>query len=1035
MQKIIAKKIKPKAIPKKDMESKQIWNSYESLAHKIQNGSIEEQQEWPTSSEFHPSIKDILERGAENGLKRRSFLTLMGASLAMAGLNCYKKPIEKIVPYLDRPVEHQPGIPIDYASAHISSESVIPILVKTREGKPIKVEGNPDHPILKGGIHSDSLATIWDLYDPDRLRNPLRRKKSRLQKAAWGTILSALKNLPKKKIAILSRPSYSPSEKSIIQKFATRNKADWIVYDPVGNQQEVLEGEAIIRGNAIIPRYQFDKADIILSIEADFLGTWINPELFTKQFSSRRNPDKINMNRLVTAETMMSLTGANSDERISLPSGTHIIFALGLAHLILPESIYRSNRLLKNRLSLYTPEKVARMCNISEETLNNLAYDLLGSKGKSIVVGGGASCRNGESGHLHYVASLLNALLQNDGKTILTQAAHKEKNDISTTKELLGLIANMRKGKIHTLIIDQANPVFDLPASTEFKEALKKVKEVILISTHRNETAEYAHYILSASHFMESWKDGYSYGVYSIAQPLIRTLFQTRSVGDIWLSLNELGEPEDPKRRKKEKNFYHYIKNNISRKYINDNWEDTLSQGYFVKEKPLKETSGRSINWSYLQNISPSLKEKPKRYHLNLYENLQIKDGSGANISFRQELPDPITKVTWGNYAAVSPQDATKEGWKMGDRLKIASKTASVILPVFIQPGVPSGSISAAIGYGHKVLGKVAKNVGQNVWKFAILREEGYISSGIPVDISLEVGKEKIATVQKHHEIPGAEKRGLVNFTSLEEYKKNKKAGHSEFSKLEPGSAKMPGKGLYPEHKYKGYRWGMNIDLTKCTGCSACVTGCYSENNIPAVGKKEVLVGREMSWLRIDRYYHGNPENPEVLFQPVMCQHCENAPCENVCPVAATTHSSEGLNDMTYNRCIGTRYCANNCPYKVRRFNWHENWENKIKDPQQYSLNPDVTVRSRGVIEKCSFCIQRIAEKRQKARLENRKIQDKEIQTACQQACPSEAITFGNINNVRSRVSQEQKKQRSYKVLLHTNVKPSVTYMTKVKNS
>ena len=948
----------------------------------------------------------------------------MGASLAMAAMNCHKRPIEKILPYVRRPEDHVPGIAEYYATTYVNSEGVLPMVVKTREGKPIKVEGNEEHPITQGGMTADGYATIWDVYDPDRLKHPLKKSGSSFTKVNWNAILEEIHPLLKKRTRVLTKSSYSPAEMKVISDFSRKYSVEIFKYDPVGTQSEILSGQKKSHGVGMIPYYRFDKADLILSIEADFLGTWLSPEIHTKQFSSRRDPDLPNMNRLISVETMMSVTGANSDLRIPIKAGTHLIFVMGLAKQLLPKTSYANRSAIKDFLKDYTPSLVSRICGVDSKTLKSLANELLKYRGRSLVVAGSGNSLQEEAGNLHYLGNLLNAMLQNQSNAIITQTPLRDRYDLSSHQDLLALIDEMKKGEVETLVIDRANPVYELPKASGFQEALKKVKNVIVIASHKDETAQEAKYVLPASHFMESWSDGYSYGIYSIVQPVIRPLFDTRSAGDIWLLL-----------QKKTGSFYDFIKNNVSKKYLKGSWEKALSLGYSQKNKPASKGSRRSFNIRHLFKMALREKRPGKSYTLNLYQNLQLKDGSGANIAFRQELPDPITKVTWGNFLAISPQDAQENDWKTGDKLILTSNGNTAVLPAFVQPGLTKGSVAMAFGYGHMALGKVARGVGYNAWDLAGFSKWGIQHSGLTAQIDKAPGKAKIATTQKHHDIPGSDKRGIANASILSEYRKNKKAGHTESNELKPGSTKLPGTGLYPEHKYENYRWGMNVDLSKCTGCSACVVSCYSENNVPAVGKSEVLVGREMSWIRIDRYYRGDSSNPDVIFQPVMCQHCENAPCENVCPVAATSHSSEGLNDMSYNRCIGTRYCLNNCPYKVRRFNWFENWEGKLEDPMQYSLNPDVTVRSRGVIEKCSFCVQRISEKRQLAKLEDRKIKDQELKTACQQGCPADAISFGNINDKTSDVSKKQKQERSYQVLLHTNVKPSVTYMTRIKNT
>ncbi|RME87839.1 MAG: 4Fe-4S dicluster domain-containing protein, partial [Candidatus Hydrogenedentota bacterium] len=822
------------------------------------------------------------------------------------------------------------------------------------------------------------------------------------------------KEATSKKTLVIRRASFSPSEKSLIKKFVGK-KNEEIVYDPTGNLSTVAAGNKRSYGKSIVDYYDFSKADYILSIGADFLGTWIAPEAFTKQFSSRRDPDG-RMNRLVVAEPIMSLTGSNADSRLPIHAGSEILLGLTLAHELIGSSNIANKAQIANALKDYAPAKTASKIGITEAEIKKLVKELKANRGKSLVVMGGANVRYGSFGSAQVVANLLNQLLGNEGKTVSAQAPILEES-FSSPKDIQKAISDLKSGKYKTVVIDRANPVFDMPNSG-WDEALKSVENVIILDSHISETVQAVQekaIVAALSHGLESWKDAYVGGVYTVAQPVIRPLFQTKSAGELWTLI--AGEKED---------FYTYLKEQVAPKFIGTfsekDWHKTLAEGYKVKQKP--GASNRTFKASALDKLK-KIDPEQSEYKLVIYESVGLRDGYGANISFRHELPDPVTKVCWDNVAAVSPQDAKKNGWETGSMLEIQAGDKKITLPAFIQPGAKEGTIAVALGFGHSALGKVAKGVGQNVYALT----DGYQLSGIPVTVKATGETYKIATTQRHHSMHG---RALAQFATLEEYKKNpKEAGHHE-----PHS---PGKGLYPGYEYKTYRWGMSIDLTKCTGCSACVTACYSENNIPAVGRDEIRVGREMSWMRIDRYYAGSEENPITIFQPVLCQHCENAPCENVCPVAATSHSDEGLNDIAYNRCIGTRYCLNNCPYKVRRFNWFENWEGKLQDPEQYALNPDVTVRSRGVIEKCSFCVQRINAARQKAKLENRTIADGELKTACQQGCPADAIVFGDRNNYgrengKNEVIVRHENPRTYQLLSEINTKPMVDYMVKIRN-
>jgi len=1000
-----------KSNPKNNM-----WKSVESK-------KLQEYGEIENKNEFTANIQDAIENGiTKSEFNRKSFLTVMGASMAMAGVNCVKEPVEKIVPYLVRPPEAQPGIPVYYATARVNDQGVLPMLVKTREGKPIKIDGHDDHPVTSGAMTADGFATIWDLYDPDRVKKSLKKNGNDLVEIATvDAIMEAAKLVKEaKNIRVLSYGSFSPSERKAATAFLRKAGAKKVTYDSTGVIQDIIKGEERSFGRGIVPQYRYDKADFILSIEADFLGTWLSPETNTKLFSKKRNPDS-KMSKLVVAEAMMSLTGANADQRLSIKAGTHTAFALGLVYLLLPGSKYAGNGTIKQLVNEFTPENVEKITGVKSDTLKLVSEELGKHKGSSLVIAGGVSAQSGRSGDMQVLANLLNSMMGNDGNTIISSVPVKDENDLSSQSELVNLISEMKAGSVDLLIIDQANPVFDLPEASGFAEALKGVKNIVVIANHLDETASQASLVVASNHFLESWNDGYSSGVYTIAQPVIRPLFDTISSGEFWLKLSG-----------SESTFYDFIRSETAPTYLtgsfNSTWEKAVKNGFFVSRSG--SGSSRSFNVNALSAIKVASYSKAT---LNLYESVQMRDGRGSNISFRHELPDPITKITWDNYVAVSPADARENSWRMGDILELTSNSKSITAPVFIQPGLQKGSYAIAIGYGHTRFGQVSDNVGVNARKLVQFNADGLIASGIEVDVKKVDDGYTLATTQRH---PSMEGRGIARYASQEEYKKNPKAGVEEFDEH------LEGVGLYPIHPYSelsdnndNYKWGLNIDLSKCTGCSACVLSCYSENNVATTGKHNVSVGKEMSWLRIDRYYEGEVENPGTFFVPVMCQHCENAPCENVCPVNATSHSYEGLNDIAYNRCVGTRYCLNNCPFKVRRFNWYENWEGKLKDPQQFALNPDVTVRTRGVIEKCSMCVHRINEQRQQAKIEGRKIDEEDLKTACQQGCPADAITFGDLGNKKTTVYKNRHSERSYRLLDEINVRARVSYLSKIINN
>lgn len=1001
-----------------------VFRSFEEVATSPEEAA-QELALWNGKSEFPANIEDMIERGMNANLDRKSFLTFMGASLSMAALTACREPVEKIVPYVDRPMEYVPGQPRYFATTQVSARGVTPVLVKTREGKPIKIEGLSSHPLFKGAAKADTFASIWDLYDPDRVKSPLKKDGSSFKAAKWDEVIAEAAVALKGKTRVIGRTSFSPAETAARAKLGSA-----VVYDPTGAISEVVAGNRASLGSAAVPAYRFDAADFILAIEADFLGTWLAPDLYTKQFSSRREPGG-NMNRLVVAESAMSVTGSNADKRLALVAGSHTTLALGLANLLLPGSGLAADGNVRAAVQAYTPAVVAKVTGLAEKQLIELAEELKKFKGTSLVVGGGVNARTAVAGELQIAVNLLNAILGNEGKTVSTKGAMKANGETSDASEIESLITDMKAGKVETLVIDRANPVYEFPVASGFVEALKQVKNVIYIGDHVNDTSALATYILPTSHYLEAWSDALAHGHYGIVQPVIRPLFDTLPVLEIFGRLK--GDNTSA---------YEQVKKSHAANARGQGWDATLSNGYAVVDAP-GAGAARGFKSAALKPVKPPV-EAQVGYRLSLIESVGLGDGTGANISFRHELPDPVTKITWDNVLLISPADAKTMGVKTQDLLKVTSGKVQFEIPAFVQPGMRRGSLALAIGFGQLQIGKVGAGVGQNAYALQSFSAGQVGSSGIAVTVE-KIGKyDMLASTQRHYEF--AVIRGLARQVDLKTFEKAvREKKHELLHEHEEKPHAGKAKGLYEKHNYEeGYRWNLNIDLNKCTGCSACVMACYSENNIPAVGKSEVNRGREMSWLRIDRYYiyeneaaeKADPDmvEPDVFFQPVMCQHCENAPCENVCPVGATGHSSDGLNYMAYNRCIGTRYCSNNCPYKVRRYNWFENWENKLRDPQQYALNPDVTVRSRGVIEKCSFCQQRISEKRQLAKVEGRAVRDGEIQTACQQSCAAGAITFGNINSADTQIRKANENPRTYKILAQINVEPSVKYMVRVKN-
>jgi len=1028
-------------------------------------------------------------------INRKNFLRVMGASLAMTQLNCVKKPVEKIVPFLmknseDSP-ENNPGQSVYYATAYVKHEICHPMLIKVKDGRPIKIENLTSHPVTEGALSSHEIAMIWDLYDPDRIRTSLLKKvDNKFINSPWDVSIAQVKKVlddaknSKKKVAYLSRPTISPSELKIRNTFLKYYNIDSYLYDNFGDKQELLEGSIQsfnLSSETCLQKYhRFDKARLILAVESDFLGSHSQSALYTKQFSKNRNSDDKNskMSRLICVESNFTLTGANADERIALRSGTQVSLLLGLANLLLVDSKYKNDIILKNKLAKFNLIEVSKVTNIHQEKIIQIAEELKQYRNEAIVVSSGS---NEKSGYLQTCVNFLNDILSNSYTSKITEYYwHKElnqNNHYTQLNKLLDFFQNINK--YDTIIVDRVNPIFELPLELQ-KILISNFSKmnVISICERVDETSSLSDIILPVSHSFESWSDAYLNNTYTIAQPVIKSLFETKSIIDIFIQLLPKSFID---KKKKFSNDYEYIidfailKNLIDRNKTKKKIKDLLSIGWLLlyQKQKLNLAFNKNSILTVLSNviIKSSNNETKQKYFLTLYESMQLRDGSLANNSYRHEVSDPISKISWDNYLIVSEADAIKNKWENGTIVVVKNTQYNLKVPVYIQPGVMKKNISLAIGYGHSY-GNVSRSVGCNASRFISFLFEKNNSickhiSGIEVSIETTSEKYEFAFTQKEH---GLEKDNLFQDRQrkIKEQIQYDFLSRSIVPAIYEVNSKTTYSSLYPEHKYDTYRWGMNIDLSKCTGCQSCVTACYSENNIPVVGKEEVTLGREMSWIRIDRYYVENKEHsivqgirremkkdvevdvveqsPTTLFQPIMCQHCENAPCENVCPVGATSHSDEGLNDMSYNRCVGTRYCENNCPYKVRRFNFYENWIDKTLSPKHLAINPDVTVRSRGVIEKCTFCVQRINEKRIEAKLEGRRIREDDLKTACQIACPADAIVFGDINDYANykknntgkeinKINRANQSIRNFKVLEHLNIKPMVTYKKKIINS
>jgi Fe-S-cluster-containing dehydrogenase component len=927
----------------------------------------------------------------------------MGASLGLAGMTgCVKLPLEPIVPYVRQPENVIPGKPMYYATAMTLGGYANPLLVESHLGRPTKIEGNDQHPASMGGTDIFAQASLLGLYDPDRSQTVTSMGDVRSWQAFLGAIrgpLSAQKSLQGAGIRILTTTTTSPTLADQLRSFLKLYpQAKWHVYEPV-NRDNVLEGAKMAFGQPVETRYDFSKADVIVSLDADFLSAGFPGNTrYIRDFASRRNPDG-NMNRLYVIESTPSATGAKADHRLPIRAADALAFM----------------RLMVQPAGLQHPQSSSAM-EAARQRANAIADDLRKSGGRSVVIVG-----DHQPPSVHAVGHYINQSLGNVGKAVF-YIDPVDANPINQTDSLKELVADMQGGRVDLLIILGGNPVYDAPADLNFADLLKSNKVPVRVhhGLYQDETAELCQWHVPATHELESWGDARAYdGTASIIQPLIAPLYNGKSAIEFVALLSGQAEATGYElvRSYWQKQHSGADFEQSWRKSLHDGWIEGTAYAPKAVTAKLAETAA---GWS-----------DPNIVELNLRRDPTIYDGQFSNNGWLQELPKPMSKLTWDNAIQIGP--------KMAERLQLAAKDVvelelngkKVQGAVWIQAGHPDNSITITLGYGRKRAGRVGSEQGFSAYELRTTADP-WIASG--VKITKTGAKYELASTQgmQSMETPDGGYRPLVRETTLEEYKKEPK-----FAQEEEVPKDIT---LYPNYEYEKetYAWGMAIDLNKCVGCNNCIVACQSENNIAVVGKEQTLLGRHMHWIRIDAYYQGDRENPKAFFQPVPCMQCENAPCEVVCPVAATNHTTEGLNDMVYNRCVGTRYCSNNCPYKVRRFNFllFQDW-----DTPQYKMmrNPDVSVRSRGVMEKCTYCIQRINERR--IDTETQSVRDgketrigDELQTACQQSCPADAIVFGNINDPNSNVSKWKAQARNYSLLGELNTRPRTTYLAEVRN-
>ena len=991
-------------------------------------------EELSDSEQFHEFLKQEFPQqaaGLLDGVGRRDFLKLMGASLALAGLNACGRaaPVDKkIVPYVNQPETMVIGKPMFFATAFPMSGVGTGVLVESHEGRPTKIEGNPNHPASLGATDAFAQASILTLYDPDR--SQVVSNAGRI--STWNAFLTAINDdLEAERLSggaglrILTETVTSPTlTNQLRQLLAKFPRAKWHQYEPV-NRDNAQAGARLAFGNNVNTVYRFDNADVILSLDADFLFAGPGNVRHARDFVGKRRvrQNKSEMNRLYVIEATPSVTGSMADHRLALRPSEMPNFAAAIA--------------AKIGLSVQSTTDAQH-----SQWIEALVRDLQKHRGGGIVVAG-----DQQPPVVHALAHAMNQALDNVGKTVI-YTDPIEANPVDQSASLRELVRAMETGSAKVLVLLGGNPVFTAPVDLRFAEHLAKVPLRVHSSLYDDETSAYCHWHIPETHYLESWSDVRAYdGTVTILQPLIAPLYGGKSYHEVVAAL--LGGFGDA--------TYDVVRNYWKTQKITGDFEmfwrtalhDGVVAGTTFQPKAVKLKTLASSDWLTGSTSAPETRKPTPGSAPPETRNPETKPGNSLEISFQpdptlfdgrfanngwlQELPKPLTKLTWDNAALVSPKTAQRLGlsYQIGarggehgrvftDLIELRYEGRTLRAPAWIVPGHADECVTLHLGYGRTRAGKVGNGTGFNAYSIRTANAPNY---GTGVEIRKIGTQYTLACTQFHHSMEG---RDLVRAATLEEYRKNPNFVQGEHHHETEGS-------LYPGFKYEGYAWGMAIDVNACIGCNACVVACQAENNIAVVGKTEVTRGREMHWLRIDRYYKGSPENPETYHQPVPCMHCENAPCELVCPVGATNHSHEGLNDMVYNRCVGTRYCSNNCPYKVRRFNFFEysDFDTPSLKPMR---NPNVTVRSRGVMEKCTYCVQRINVAKIDAEKENRPVRDGEIQTACQAACPTQAIVFGDINNREAAVAKLKSESLNYGLLTELNTKPRTSYLAKLTN-
>lgn len=976
-----------------------------------------------SKSEFAEPIpvEDVLnEAGLSTRTPRRDFLKALGFGLGAVTLAaCNRAPVHKAIPYVIKPEEVTPGIPNFYASSFKGQS----ILVRTREGRPISVEPNPNAVGLNQGIDAVAVTSVLDLYDLSKVQNPQLGGKDVQWSKLDATVVAALSKAAAagKQISIVSSTVNSPSVLASIAKLLAKYPTAKHVQVDAVSYSGMIDANRNSFGKAVIPTYHFDNAQVVVSVAADFLGSWLAGEEHTQDYAKNRDYKSLKngkMSRHIQFESGLSLTGSNADVRIAIKPSEEGAVLISLYNAITGESLPggTTNAKAKTAIAL-------------------VAKELVASKGASVVVAGSNDV---------YVQSLVNAINTKLGAYgAIIDLDNYSKQYQGSDASFQEFLTAAKGGQVGVAFFYESNPAYDYFKADDVKAAIAKIDFTLALSGRADETAILTKGIAPIPTYLEAWSDeSVKEGLYTIVQPTINPVFNTRQAEESFLVWS--GDTTTK--------AYDFVKQNWESSILagtGKTWIDVLQNGYIYKGSNTGSAYTANVDVNAVANaIVNDAKKIAGDVELKIYESTVMRDGRFANNAYLQELPDPVTKVTWDNYAAINPIFAQELGIEEHGMIKVEANGYSLELPVVLQPGQTMGTVSVALGYGRTNVGKAGDNVGKNAYPFLTM-VNGTMQTSSKASVAKASGTYELAQTQTHNTIEG---RNIIRETTFAKYLKDPNSESGRFA----DSHKTYD--MWNKYDQPGHKWVMAIDLNACTGCGSCVVACSVENNVPVVGRDEVRRRREMHWLRIDRYYtiiedgkdytkereikHLHDfENVTVVNQPMLCQHCDHAPCETVCPVLATVHSSEGLNHMAYNRCFGTRYCANNCPYKVRRFNWFNYWNDSRFDNYLNNefthllLNPDVTSRSRGVMEKCSMCIQRIQAGKLKAKMEDRPLKDGDIKMACQAACSANAIIFGDVNDPESEVSKAIRNERVYYVLEEINVQPNIGYMTKVRNT